>query len=326
MSPSAKDNAPTWVHALAGQLAGMVGLSVVHPIDTVKIRVQANGGRAMSTASSLVKRDGPLALYRGIGAPMVAYGLINAVAFSTNTAVVRTLREGFDAADAPLLTDPWLVGLAGGVRPGSPARSFAAPRRGSKPCSKSRSAAVARARRARQVPGHAAHGGDAGERARRVPRVVHGHGGDRRQRGAAVRGVFFDVRRDPPRVRPRRGAGVSDRRHSVGGRFRRRRAVGGDVPPGRGEIENPGVPAGHVPKHVGLRAAERRGGGAAGVLPRHRNGAFARVPAARLDIPHLRDHIHSLLAELREGRRRGAAVEGNGVDTRRASGPRRDAP
>ena len=119
MSASAKDDAPTWAHALAGQLAGMVGLSVVHPIDTVKIRVQANGGRAMSTASSLVKRDGPLALYRGIGAPMMAYGLINAVAFSTNAAVVRTLREGFDAGGtAPLLTDPWLVGLAGGAAAG----------------------------------------------------------------------------------------------------------------------------------------------------------------------------------------------------------------
>jgi hypothetical protein len=109
----------------------MVGLSVVHPIDTVKIRVQANGGQAMSTASFLMRRDGPLALYRGIGAPMFAYGLINAVAFSTNTAVVRTLREGLNrgpgeasasgrdglvAADAstPLLTNPWLVGLAGG--------------------------------------------------------------------------------------------------------------------------------------------------------------------------------------------------------------------
>ena len=46
MSPSAKDNAPTWAHALAGQLAGMVGLSVVHPIDTVKIRVQAVGAKA----------------------------------------------------------------------------------------------------------------------------------------------------------------------------------------------------------------------------------------------------------------------------------------
>ena len=146
---SAKDTAPTWAHALAGQVAGMVGLSVVHPIDTVKIRVQTNGGHAMSTASSLVRRDGPLALYRGIGAPMVAYGLINAVAFSTNTSVVRLLREGIDpkwlprnsrgpgepsgsgrsgAGDGdggggaqtqtPLLTNPWLVGLVGGAAAG----------------------------------------------------------------------------------------------------------------------------------------------------------------------------------------------------------------
>ena len=60
----------------------MVGLTVVHPIDTVKSRVQTNAGTsAMGVASSLVRRDGPLALYRGIGAPMVAYGVINAVAF-----------------------------------------------------------------------------------------------------------------------------------------------------------------------------------------------------------------------------------------------------
>jgi hypothetical protein len=79
----------------------MVGLSVVHPIDTIKTRVQAAVGKpgvppisAMATASSLVRRDGLLALYRGIGAPMVAYGMINAVAFSTNTSVVRYLREG----------------------------------------------------------------------------------------------------------------------------------------------------------------------------------------------------------------------------------------
>uniref|UniRef100_A0A7S0SKU5 ADP,ATP carrier protein n=1 Tax=Mantoniella antarctica TaxID=81844 RepID=A0A7S0SKU5_9CHLO len=98
---SAKDDAPAWAHALAGQVAGMVGLSVVHPIDTVKCRVQATVGRpgvppvsGVALASQLVRRDGLLALYRGIGAPMVAYGMINAVAFSTNTAVVRYLRDG----------------------------------------------------------------------------------------------------------------------------------------------------------------------------------------------------------------------------------------
>ena len=112
-------------HTPAGQMAGMVGLFVVHPIDTVKIRIQANGGAALATASSLVNRDGPLALYRGIGAPMVAYGLINAVAFSTNTAVSRYLGGGSardssanaatvpadPAATSPYVSNPWLLGL-----------------------------------------------------------------------------------------------------------------------------------------------------------------------------------------------------------------------
>ena len=141
-SSTAKDDAPTWAHAVAGQMAGMVGLFVVHPIDTVKIRIQANGGAALATASSLVNRDGPLALYRGIGAPMVAYGLINAVAFSTNTAVSRYLGGGSardSSANAatvpadPAATSPY-VSIRGSsvcsevAARGLPAPSFAAPR------------------------------------------------------------------------------------------------------------------------------------------------------------------------------------------------------
>lgn len=91
----------------------MVGLLVVHPIDTIKCRLQTMGPSkpgpapmfrpppprhisAIATASSLVRRDGLLALYRGVGAPMFAYGLVNAVAFSTNTTVMRYLRDGED--------------------------------------------------------------------------------------------------------------------------------------------------------------------------------------------------------------------------------------
>ena len=183
MSPSAKDNAPTWVHALAGQLAGMVGLSVVHPIDTVKIRVQANGGRAMSTASSLVKRDGPLALYRGIGAPMVAYGLINAVAQHEH----RRRAEPRPGHAAGRLCSPTRGWWPSRVRPGY--QLVCSRPRGEGQTAQQVAERGCGGQRARQAP-HAAHGGDAGERARRVPRVVHGHGGDRRQRGAAVRGVF----------------------------------------------------------------------------------------------------------------------------------------
>ena len=80
MPGDVKENAPAWAHAVAGQIGGMVGLAVVHPVDTVKIRMQARVSAppvsAVSTVSSLVQREGPMALYRGIGAPMVASGTV----------------------------------------------------------------------------------------------------------------------------------------------------------------------------------------------------------------------------------------------------------
>lgn len=109
---------------------------MVHPIDTVKCRVQANVGppgtppmSAAAVVSDLVRRDGLLALYRGIGAPMVAYGLINAVAFSTNTMVTRYLRETWveqggrggereGGTVAGSSFNPWAVGLVGGAMAG----------------------------------------------------------------------------------------------------------------------------------------------------------------------------------------------------------------
>ena len=73
-------------------------MALVHPLDTVKARLQApapavttamvNTTRgAMCVAKSLVAQDGARGLYRGLTAPMLAYGAINAVAFSTNAYV-----------------------------------------------------------------------------------------------------------------------------------------------------------------------------------------------------------------------------------------------
>ena len=116
MPGDVKENAPAWAHAVAAQIGGMVGLAVVHPVDTVKIRMQARVSAppvsAVSTVSSLVQREGPMALYRGIGAPMVAYGLINAVAFTTHTEVTRFLRGHLGPSGTPVLDDPYLIGLA----------------------------------------------------------------------------------------------------------------------------------------------------------------------------------------------------------------------
>jgi len=112
-------------HAIAGQIAGMVGLTLVHPLDTVKARLQAAtvplatattsvrgasaggvgmvgtlGGyqqreTAMCVARNLLAQDGARGLYRGLTAPMLAYGAINAVAFATNASVRDAIEDRF---------------------------------------------------------------------------------------------------------------------------------------------------------------------------------------------------------------------------------------
>ena len=112
-------------HAIAGQIAGMVGLTLVHPLDTVKARLQAatplattavrgasSGGvgvigplgggygyqqreTAMCVARNLLAQDGARGLYRGLTAPMLAYGAINAVAFATNASVKDAIEDRF---------------------------------------------------------------------------------------------------------------------------------------------------------------------------------------------------------------------------------------
>jgi len=138
-SPQSARDAPTttpstthvsaYDHILAGQIAGMVGLALVHPLDTVKSRVQQGGGATSASASArlaagglgddggggkinprqsaamrvtreLLKQDGARGLYRGLTAPMLAYGAINAVAFSTNSLARDALEDyvGYDFA------------------------------------------------------------------------------------------------------------------------------------------------------------------------------------------------------------------------------------
>ena len=112
-------------HAIAGQVAGMVGLALVHPLDTVKARLQApapavttamvNTTRgAMCVAKSLVAQDGARGLYRGLTAPMLAYGAINAVAFSTNAYVRDSIEEAFGAEAASTT----LAGVVSGASAG----------------------------------------------------------------------------------------------------------------------------------------------------------------------------------------------------------------
>lgn len=130
-------HASAYDHAIAGQIAGMVGLALVHPLDTVKSRLQATvvtpatagtlgamrGGAAAMTVStsavgvarSLVERDGAKGLYRGLTAPMLAYGAINAVAFSTNAYARDSIERAFGEEVASSTAAGALSGAAAGL-------------------------------------------------------------------------------------------------------------------------------------------------------------------------------------------------------------------
>ena len=92
-----RDPSP-WVHAVSGQVAGMVGLTVIHPIDTVKCRMQATGAAGARTSAlgitkDIIFREGVSGIYKGIGAPLVAFGAINAINFAVHNHALRSMQD-----------------------------------------------------------------------------------------------------------------------------------------------------------------------------------------------------------------------------------------
>uniref|UniRef100_A0A061S4Y8 Solute carrier family 25 (Mitochondrial carnitine/acylcarnitine transporter), member 20/29 n=1 Tax=Tetraselmis sp. GSL018 TaxID=582737 RepID=A0A061S4Y8_9CHLO len=91
-----KETSPL-AHAFAGQLAGMAGLTVIHPIDTLKCRLQAASFCSQYSATRLAKEmmfsERWSNAYKGIGAPLCAFGVINAINFSVNALTLRSLKD-----------------------------------------------------------------------------------------------------------------------------------------------------------------------------------------------------------------------------------------
>ncbi|GBG67785.1 hypothetical protein CBR_g910 [Chara braunii] len=81
-------------YMLAGSFAGLVEHTAMFPVDTIKTRMQALVGRAnamsphhdttvLKAVSSILRSEGPLGLYRGIGAMCLGAGPAHAVYFAT---------------------------------------------------------------------------------------------------------------------------------------------------------------------------------------------------------------------------------------------------
>lgn len=97
----------------AGTISGSCGILVGAPMDTIKVRLQAENAVGRNTMSALatthyngtfdclkqmVHKEGVLSLFKGVSAPIIASAPINAILFTAYGNMIRTLENkfGFD--------------------------------------------------------------------------------------------------------------------------------------------------------------------------------------------------------------------------------------
>lgn len=87
MAPKNEKKNPL-MHLVAGGVAGVVESSCCHPLDTIKTRMQLRiqGGSTkgpLTTAKSIVSKEGFFALYKGLSAVMMGIAPKMAVRFTS---------------------------------------------------------------------------------------------------------------------------------------------------------------------------------------------------------------------------------------------------
>lgn len=71
---------------IAGNVGGLIGICVVYPLDTAKIRMQTQQ-HYKSTSDvlhAMIKNDGIGSLYRGLASPALGFGLTFAISFRSS--------------------------------------------------------------------------------------------------------------------------------------------------------------------------------------------------------------------------------------------------
>lgn len=81
-----------WCDYVAGWAAGISGLVVGHPLDTVKVRQQSLGNiSAINVMKYTFKYEGFFAFYKGMLFPLLSAGVLNSIYFGVYGASIRTL-------------------------------------------------------------------------------------------------------------------------------------------------------------------------------------------------------------------------------------------
>lgn len=102
---------------VAGGFGGVAGIFAGYPLDTLRIRQQqhSNTGSALTILRKVVASQGPLGLYRGMGAPLASVTFQNAMVFQIYAVLSRVFDSSTLATDTPSYRGVALGGLGTGA-------------------------------------------------------------------------------------------------------------------------------------------------------------------------------------------------------------------
>lgn len=79
---------------IAGNVGGIVGITVVYPLDTIKTRLQTNSNYKSSfDVIHQLSKSGVLSMYRGLLSPVVGFGITFAMSFSSFGFACKCLKD-----------------------------------------------------------------------------------------------------------------------------------------------------------------------------------------------------------------------------------------
>ncbi|XP_058192463.1 mitochondrial arginine transporter BAC2 [Rhododendron vialii] len=102
---------------VAGGFGGIAGIFAGYPLDTLRVRQQQHSstGSAFTILRNVVASQGPLGLYRGMGAPLASVTFQNAMVFQIYAVLSRAFDSSTLATDPPSLKGVAIGGFGTGA-------------------------------------------------------------------------------------------------------------------------------------------------------------------------------------------------------------------
>ncbi|KAL4583899.1 hypothetical protein LXL04_008484 [Taraxacum kok-saghyz] len=101
---------------VAGGFGGTAGIMAGYPLDSIRVRQQSSGsGSALRILRHVASTEGPLALYRGMAAPLASVTFQNAMVFQIYAILSRAFDTSVSSTEPPSYKGVALGGIGAGA-------------------------------------------------------------------------------------------------------------------------------------------------------------------------------------------------------------------